>query len=738
MRDCWATVSTRETILCAIKEVTDELELDLERDKANDNTDSDTEGLLTSSPSSFAKGSVNEGRKFIRKLFPKERDALKNDCRCSCTNDDWSKFYVMVPKESHSNSNYDQESDFSMEFKSLVSDTHFNGFIVFDLTDPISGEQSKAVYKKIVSNESNVSDWSMIPPGVHSNVCISNSSISLRHCVVYRNSFISNTFIAQEAVIVNCGRITSSGEITTEDFYGKMEISVGAESGGGRLLALTAESTMIDVGRQLQSRSKLDTDSPSPIRSSMVFNVLLPGSVIRDTPTVHNVFLYPFSSIEGACSVKNSTLFSYAQISNGSIVSDVLMQFHATISDNSKINNVLLMEHSHCGPSSIVESSIMGPDSHASAGEIHASVFGPNTNAHHQSLLIGVIWPLGRGNVGYGANVGSNHTGRLPDQECTAGEGIFWGLSCIVKFPFDLSMAPYSMIAAGTKLSPQRITLPFSLIVESSKDSVNDIIPGWVLQHSPYTLARNDKKYVTRRKAKVHAYYTGWKIIRPSTVEKCRKARNLLKKSLGGEENPTPLETTPGIGECRLTERARDCGVRAYTNCIQLYALQGLLKWLNAIVPEDSYGSDLSSIFHLIQEEFGQTKVTVFGSDNDSFSQVRWPAFPWDVNECSIDQMEWEYQRKLLVTEFPVTSDGKLYDMQWIEELLKKLEILEDDFANRVATSKQRDDLRGATIVPGYAEAHVASEDDPVIVEIREKAKTSKLIVQLLIDKLKN
>ena len=45
-------------------------------------------------------------------------------------------------------------------------------------------------------------------------------------------------------------------------------------------------------------------------------------------------------------------------------------------------------------------------------GECLHCLVGPFVGFHHQSLLIATIWPLGRGNVGYGANVGSNHTSR--------------------------------------------------------------------------------------------------------------------------------------------------------------------------------------------------------------------------------------------------------------------------------------------------------------------------------------
>jgi hypothetical protein len=40
----------------------------------------------------------------------------------------------------------------------------------------------------------------------------------------------------------------------------------------------------------------------------------------------------------------------------------------------------------------------------------------PFVGFHHQALLIATIWPSGRGNVSHGASVGSNHTGKAPDQ----------------------------------------------------------------------------------------------------------------------------------------------------------------------------------------------------------------------------------------------------------------------------------------------------------------------------------
>ncbi len=645
---------------------------------------------------------VDERGPALRKLFEQEQDTLQR----TCTSNDWSKIYLMLQPNATT-------QDWSRDLKQLVSNTHFDGFAILDLTE----EKTKNEI-----NNTRKNNLYSIPPGLHSNLCVSNSIFCLKSCRVYRNSFISKTFVGANAVLMNCGQISSTDE---NKLLGTMIISVGAESGGGRKLSLTAESNMIDVCQQLKPE-KMDNDSSSSSTPLFGFNVLSDSSIVCETSRLQNIFLYPNSQIEAAYSVTNAMLFENAQITTGSVVSNVLMQWNATISGNSTVNEVFMMEQSHLGPSSIVESTVMGPDAHASAGEIHASIFGPSTNAHHQSLLIGILWPLGRGNVAYGSNVGSNHTGRLPDQESSVGEGIFWGLSCVVKFPIDTSLAPYSMIAAGTKLSPQRITMPFSLIVESSTDACqNEIVPGWVLQHTPYTLVRNDKKFATRRKAKRHAYYTGWKILRASTVERCRITRTILQRS---KNEDLSLENVPGIGDCVLTERARDGGIKNYTNCIQLYALRGLLSWLHQTLDKDESGNASVPSWYSLEKEFVISPETAsFAEDS---SNVEWPTFPWEGDE---DQ-EWAYQRKLLVQEFP--TDKKIRDTEWIRILLSNLLHLEKDLAERITKCKRRDDKRGAATVPGYADSHVLAEKDPVVIDAWEQLKTLEESIEIVLARL--
>jgi hypothetical protein len=506
---------------------------------------------------------------------------------------------------------------------------------------------------------------------------------------------------------MNCGTISSS----SSKKYGVLETTVGAESGGGRRLLLTSEQTMLDICHQLQHHQRTTTTTTTSTQISNNnnnnHNILSQNNLVTDTPTITNIYLHEYASIRAATSVNQVTMLPSATIGNSCIVSDCLLQWNSAIMDHSTLRETLLMEQSHSGPNSTVTSSVLGPDVHVSCGEIHASIIGPNTNAHHQSLIISVLWPLGRGNVGYGANIGSNHTGRLPDQETASGEGTFWGLSTVIKMPLDLTYSPYSIVAAGVSLSPQRICMPFSLIISGT--TTTEIIPGWVLQSSPYTLARSETKFSTRRKAKRHSFYTGWKIIRQEIVEMCVWARHSLKQG----DN--------GTGSNTLSDRARTVGLNAYTDCIQRYALQGLLTWL--CKQQDAILSE-----RLIQMEFDN----IDSSHNkmiDPTSKVEWPTIPWDTQKT---ESEWDYQKVLLVQEYPMEKTF----LQWLEVLLKHLIELETDYAKRIHKSKSKDDTRGASTIPGYAQSHLSADQDPVIVKAREAAEQVEAQVNSILGKV--
>lgn len=283
----------------------------------------------------------------------------------------------------------------------------------------------------------------------------------------------------------------------------------------------------------------------------------------------------------------------------------------------------------------------------------------------------------------------------MPDQETIAAEGTFWGLSTVIKFPVNIS-APYSLVAAGTTLVPQHIGMPFSLIVEQGSEC--HILPGWVLYNSPYTISRSETKFATRRKAKRHAWYSGWKIIRPYTVDLMIASRQALENV----SNLAEYRNVPGIGKATLSEKARKAGIAAYTTCIRRYALLGLLQ-----VCLEHKGFDL-----LEPSRLGIDQVPLI-----DITQPIWPMLPWDE-----DQNFWDHQKSLLLSEFKSPK---------ISDLLSELLEIEKEYANNVRKSKSRDDVRGSKIVPNYSESHVSADEDSVVKaamnhasDVKEKVKT--------------
>mmetsp|Transcript_35095 Transcript_35095/g.52383 ORF Transcript_35095/g.52383 Transcript_35095/m.52383 type:complete len:670 (+) Transcript_35095:76-2085(+) len=643
--------------------------------------------------------------------------------------------------------------DWSNVLENIISDSTLDGYVVIGVSPPPSHDDIKESRGEI--------------KGIHKNGMIYNCILE-PDCVLYDNTIVSYAHIHSNASILHCGVLSFAND-GSSDWTDEISITLGAESGGGRSIKAQVENTLIDICHKLH----MSSTTPKPTKAphgvlTIPMNIISSNSYIRSTPTLQCIYLSSGSYINSATSVSHSILLPHSSISNSSTVSHTFLQWNASISSSSFVEESLLMEHSHIGPSSsIISNAILGPDVHVSAGEVHASLLGPNTNAHHQSLIIGLLWPLGRGNVGYGSNIGSNHTGRLPDQENAVGEGIFWGLSCIIKYPLDLTYSPYSIVAAGAALDPQRIAMPFSLILSSTSEvGKNEIIPGWLLQSSPYTIVRSETKFQQRRKAKRHSFYTGWKIIRPSVVNLCYMARQNLLMKHAGENDKTLPKKVSGIGRNSLTERSQLMGIKAYTDMIQRYALRGLLDQTKSLVVSGDGDSDVSvKVDAWLSREFfsfpGNEEIKrCIESGNDvllntssRMSNASWPVLPWEEEIQKVDDL-WHHQRFIIQKELSsllqkhlsipsnpssATSVAKEDQIDGrsspflLKVLLSKLVQLETDFAARVYKSKHRDDIRGKNTVPGYEKYHVGASDDPVIVAVQKEAKrVEKDVVDVL------
>jgi hypothetical protein len=651
----------------------------------------------------------------------------RNGCCCH----DWSKIFVMIqcfgfaPAEPKTFSN----ASVTKAIEKQIRNCTFSGMVVVGVVMIPGSEPQCRSY-----NDDN--DDLPLLPGIQSNTMISNC-IMEPGCKVYNNGIISNTFIGCHASVFQCGSITH-GSSRKKDllFCDEMIVHVGPEAGGDRSIKVYPESTLVDVcsalsmgyssGGKHGCHEVLETMGTCKLQMNVICGT------VDCTQHISNIFVSPGAMVKSSSCIQDAILLPQSSVIN-SIVNSVFLQWNASIVNHSNVSNTLLMEYSEIGPNSVVASTILGPDSHVSCGEVHCSVIGPNTNAHHQSLLISTLWPMGRGNVGYGSNIGSNHTGRIPDQECTVGEGIFWGLGSVIKFPVDLSRCCYSVVAAGVQLPPQSIGMPFSLIMSGNgnggdgSDGMNEIVPGWLLHSSPYTILRSEEKFKKRRKAKRHDYYCGWSIIRPGTVDACMDARarlisvKTLTDSAGESPTAKAIFTEKDISELGknyMTTRGLQVGIGAYTNLIQRYALGGLLELFCT-------GVSMEKIQE-IMTEMRDVSNAKKGDVEDSCRMISWPILPWE--EISHDKEDKILLHKIKVLSFELPS---IVGHNWLQEsfsetcvlCLKKLCELEMHHASQVYKSKKRDDQRGVETIPGYRDAHVAAEKDPVVLLAQNQAQ---------------
>jgi hypothetical protein len=306
--------------------------------------------------------------------------------------------------------------------------------------------------------------------------------------------------------------------------------------------------------------------------------------------------------------------------------------------------------------------------------------------------LIAAIWPEGRGNVSHGANVGANHSSRAPDQEARLGEGTFLGLGVNVKYPIDLSQAPYCFIACGVTLPPQRILYPFSLVNVSSAHRVgvptyyNEIVPGWGLAENLYALKRTVGKHQSRNHARRNSFT--FEIFRPAIVNLIQAAYEMLASVAQVRDIYTDRHLG-GLGKNYLTEEHRQQAMWTYRFHTRLYALLGLFERALAAAGER-----------------------------------RW----WVVErllDVTTDDPVWEHQRGLLTCQLRVGN---------VAEGLRELPDLLERVSGDIERSKERDDIRGPRIIEDYADIHILAGNDPLIEHTRRENRQIQEKVEYLVE----
>jgi len=514
-----------------------------------------------------------------------------------------------------------------------------------------------------------------LPTGIFSSAV--HNSVIATECSIHRCAHIANYFIESSVTLFNCGILVCD---PAASFGNGETITIGNET-GGRQFPLFAEMTIDDATAAATNnkygiilRQFIDAYL-SAVQAG--FGIICSYTTVVNCPSIVNAFIGQGARINNATTLENVTILSSneepAHIATGAIIRNSCLQWGSSVETLAIVETSLITEHAHVERHGKVTSSIIGPNTGIAEGEVTSCLVGPFVGFHHQALLIGTLWPEGKGNVAYGANVGSNHTAKAPDQELYSGEGMFYGLGVNIKFPADFKRAPYSIIATGVTTLPQRMTFPFSLINTPSlqghglSPAINELLPAWVLSDNLFLIKRSEAKFASRNKATRTTIPLT--VFRPDIIDLMITAKNTLL-SIPHQKDIYTEADIPGIGKNYVTRASVHKAITTYREHIEWYCLEGMLRYLQ----QTGYYRGIASLFSLTT------------TDN-----------------------AWEHCR--------LTAISEGYALSQPIELLDRLSDLREQMMQALVDSKRKDAIRGRTIMGDYDQFHQPIEEEPFIVQ---------------------
>lgn len=507
-------------------------------------------------------------------------------------------------------------------------------------------------------------------------------------CFIKDCAMIHSCLISRDCVLISNGVI--AGNFSSNLFGIGTEIVLCEETGTRSILSHPERASLEAVTQSIQSKTS---------RSSFNEEAEIYRKKLLEISSFPGVFLGPKVVILKSSRIESSWISANVSITNGEIADSILNEGakvdnsiveksivgrSVAVESFSVVENSILCEYSKVSIHGKVVHSLLGSYSGVESGECVSSLIGPFVGFHHQSLCIATYWPGGRGNIGYGANVGSNHSGKAPDCELISGEGLFFGLATVVKFPSNFEKAPYSLIASGVTCLPQKLEMPFSLINTGSTNGLNEISPAWVLSDNMFTLIRNEDKFLKRQKKDASVVYEH-EIFRPDIIDLVIEARSKLMAVPPGDKDTIYTETQiEGLGKNFLREPTRLRAIDTYSFILRWYALRGLYRQVQSKGIESlSPGGDL---------------------DRQHWKKV-----------LEMEQMNLK-QTKSLLEEF------------------SKLDFL---ISANCVSSKTKDDVRGAKIVGNlYQEFHQPASEHPVCIKAKQNSADIEKAVAKIVARL--
>ena len=476
---------------------------------------------------------------------------------------------------------------------------------------PVSAE----LREKLERGANRSSDWSTVkidprtkPEDIHGcelDRCVIGADVTLHASRIsdstidygarVANCSLIKGYIVGPKAVIESSRLEHSGSTS---FGNDVEIALGNEF-ASRKTPIYAELSCDYLCDEAQNRTAIQLSEEEQqrahnYRSSMTSDLAVVGAEaeVVSVSTLRSSFVDDRIRLEGASLIEFSTFRSrsnaagnkheesrHSSAGHGVIVRSSHIQEGAAVLDRAQIVRSLLGHDAVVSTGASVTESVICRRSEIAHGEVTSCLIGPLVNMHHQGLLIATVWPQGRGNMGSGAQVGSNHTSRLPDQTLIAGEGMFFGLATAVKFPANYSRSPYSVIATGLITGPQRVSFPFSLLSilddapPDAPSGYNRLIPGWMFSHNLFAILRNERKFAARLGKSVEETSA----IRDDIIEYVHSALERLEsvQEPAGWYDEGRIE---GVGKNVLLEVDRKRGISAYKDLLVYHELRKALS----------------------------------------------------------------------------------------------------------------------------------------------------------------
>ncbi len=527
-------------------------------------------------------------------------------------------------------------------------------------------------------------------------------------CFVKDCAMIHSVFLSAGCVLISNGIV--AGNFSSKVFGIGTEIVLCEETGSRSIFSHPDKCSLEDVSRAIQTKTSRTAFNEAALAfksdlSSSLGN--MPGCIVGADAVIMKCSRIESSWIQSGCRISNSEVSESivhggAKIDNGIVEKSILGRL-SSVESFSVVEHSILCDFTKVSIHGKVVHSLVGSYSGVESGECVSSLLGPFVGFHHQSLCIATYWPSGRGNIGYGANVGSNHSGKAPDCELIAGEGVFFGLATVVKFPCNFANAPYSLIASGVTCLPQKLEMPFSLINSAADNGgLNEIWPAWVLSDNMFTLLRNEDKFGKRQRSEASVVYEH-EIFRPDIMDLVIEARKKLMNVSAPHADKIYTESDiPGLGKNILRESARLRAIDTYSFVLRWYALRGYYRRVTAGLSVIDSTADL-----LRNADLGNISIT---RTNDP-------------------ERLWAHCRSILLME-----QMNLRETKSLLEEFSKLDFLIS--ANCVA-SKTKDDVRGSRIVGNlYSEFHQPAAEHPVCVKAKKASAEIEANVAKLVSRL--